>query len=61
MVWIELNANSLHKLGAIDTLWGDGPTDGLGAMTAWVAHHEAALKNISMNYLIQIDSLFREI
>ncbi len=43
-------ANSLHKLGAIDTLWGDGPTDGLGAMTgAWVAHHEAALKNISMN------------
>ena len=43
-------ANSLYKLGAINTLWGDGLTDGLGAMTgAWVANEEAILKNISMN------------
>ena len=43
-------ANSLYKLGAINTLWDDGLTDGLGAMTgAWVANEEAILKNISMN------------
>ena len=29
-------AKALHSHGLIETLWGDGPTDGLGAMVgAW--------------------------
>lgn len=37
-------AKALHQLGRIDTTWGDGPTDGLGAMVgAWRCAQEAAL------------------
>jgi type III restriction enzyme len=33
---------ALHAQGKITTMWGDGPTDGLGAMVgAWVAAREA--------------------
>ena len=36
-------AKSMHAQGLIETSWGDGPTDGLGAMVgAWTAAHEAA-------------------
>ncbi len=35
-------AKAMHKLGLIDTLWDDGPTDGLGAMVgAWWCQEEA--------------------
>ena len=34
--------NAMHSLGLIDTQWGEGPTDGLGAMVgAWWCAHEA--------------------
>lgn len=36
-------AKSKHAHGLIETNWGDGPTDGLGAMVgAWTAAREAA-------------------
>lgn len=36
-------AKSMHAHGLIETNWGDGPTDGLGAMVgAWTAAREAA-------------------
>jgi hypothetical protein len=35
-------AKALHKHGLIETLWGDGPTDGLGAMVgAWRCYEES--------------------
>lgn len=35
-------AKAMHEQGLIDTLWGDGPTDGLGAMVAaWWCHDKA--------------------
>ena len=37
------------QLGLIDTEWGDGPTDGLGAMIgAWWCAHEAEGRGVSM-------------
>ena len=42
-------AGSMRALGAIDTAWGAGPTDGLGAMVgAWTAASEAAINGVSM-------------
>ncbi|MSQ35698.1 MAG: hypothetical protein EXR63_00935 [Dehalococcoidia bacterium] len=36
-------AKALHSHGLIDTLWGDGPADGLGAMVgAWWSYEAAA-------------------
>ncbi|MCC6686755.1 MAG: hypothetical protein IT205_07185 [Fimbriimonadaceae bacterium] len=38
---------ALHSLGLIDTLWVEGPADGLAAMGgSWVSYHEAAQKGI---------------
>ena len=40
---------AMHALGQIDTEWGDGPTDGLGAMIgAWWCAHEAAERGVTM-------------
>lgn len=34
-------SRALHALGAIETVWGDGPADGMGAMIgAWWCQHE---------------------
>lgn len=42
-------AKALHKHGLIQTLWADGPTDGLGAMVgAWWCHHEAVRRGVPM-------------
>ena len=42
-------AKNLYRHGLIGTVWGDGPTDGLGAMVgAWYCDHGAEKKGISM-------------
>lgn len=51
-------AKAMHVHGLIQTLWNDGPADGLGAMVgAWRCHHEASQRGVSMT---EID-LMREI
>ncbi|MGH2468218.1 MAG: hypothetical protein ACRDGL_10910 [Candidatus Limnocylindrales bacterium] len=51
-------AKAMHSLGLIETSWGDGPTDGLGAMVgAWWCDGEAARRG---GNLIEID-LMRQI
>ena len=48
----------MHSHGLIETLWGDGPTDGLGAMVwAWWCSQEAVRLGIRMQ---EVD-LMREI
>lgn len=43
-------ANALHALGRIETSWGDGPTDGLGAMVAtWSAAAEARQRGVPLH------------
>lgn len=45
-------AKALHSHGLIETLWGDGPTDGLGAMVgAWWCNSEAERLGKSMSEL----------
>jgi hypothetical protein len=42
-------ARAFHSLGLIETLWGDGPADGLGAMTgAWWCDRKARSLGIPM-------------
>ncbi len=42
-------AKAMHSHALIDTIWGDGPTDGLGAMTgAWACAAEAAERGCTM-------------
>ena len=42
-------AQAMHSHKLIETHWGDGPTDGLGAMVgAWWCDKEAASKNIPL-------------
>jgi len=42
-------ARALRSHGLIDTIWPDGPPDGLGAMVgAWWCHHEAERQGTSM-------------
>ena len=51
-------AKAMHSHGLIETLWGDGPTDGLGAMVgAWWCSQEAVRLDIRMQ---EVD-LMREI
>ena len=53
-------AKNLHRQDLINTIWGDGPTDGLGAMVgAWHCDKEADKAGISMremNYMKEIES-----
>ena len=45
-------AKAMHAHGLIETVWGDGPTDGLGAMVgAWWCDAEAARLDSSMQEL----------
>lgn len=46
---------ALHALGRIDTLWGEGPTDGLGAMVGawWAAHQDGVLSEIGLVHEIR--------
>jgi hypothetical protein len=38
-------AKAMHDAGLIETIWKDGPTDGLGAMTAtWAAARDAVAR-----------------
>ena len=40
---------SRHQHGLIETLWDDGPTDGLGAMVgAWWSQEEAVRTGVSL-------------
>jgi len=42
-------ATAMHRQGLIQTVWGEGPTDGLGAMVgAWWCDAEAARTGVSM-------------
>ena len=42
-------ARAMHNAGLIETTWGDGPVDGLGAMVgAWWCDGEAARTGGSM-------------
>jgi hypothetical protein len=51
-------AKSMHAMGLIETTWGDGPTDGLGAMIgAWWCNTEAQRLGVPMSDL----DLMREI
>lgn len=46
-------AKSMHAQGLIETVWGDGPTDGLGAMTGtWWCYGEAAKKKIDVRDVV---------
>jgi hypothetical protein len=38
-------AKAMHAMGLIQTAWGDGPTDGLGAMVAAWRVDEAAAES----------------
>jgi len=43
-------AMAMHNAGLISTTWGDGPTDGLGAMVAtWSAAREASAQNTPLS------------
>jgi hypothetical protein len=45
-------ARAMHAAGLIKTTWGDGPTDGMGAMVgAWWSDAEAARLGVSMDTL----------
>jgi hypothetical protein len=45
-------AKAMKRAGLIQTVWGDGPTDGLGAMVgAWWCHHEALRLGVPMTQL----------
>ncbi len=45
-------AKAMKQHGLIETTWGDGPTDGLGAMVgAWSCEAEAAAQGVSMAML----------
>ena len=45
-------AKAMHANGLIETLWGDGPTDGLGAMVgAWWCAREAARLGVGMQQI----------
>ena len=51
-------AQAMHRHGLIETLWGDGPTDGLGAMVgAWWCQVQANQRGVSLR---EVD-LMREI
>lgn len=45
-------AKALHAHGCIETIWDDGPVDGMGAMVgAWWCHDEALRLGCSMREL----------
>jgi len=45
-------AKALHAAGLTETVWSDGPADGLGAMVgAWWCHYEATRTDTSMRTL----------
>ena len=51
-------ARALHQHGLIETVWGDGPADGLGAMMGgWWCYDEAARTGVPVTSL----DLMREI
>lgn len=51
-------AKAMHGHGLIETVWGDGPADGLGAMVgAWWCHRESCSTGVPMTKL----DLMREI
>ncbi|MEX1253615.1 MAG: hypothetical protein WEE64_04680 [Dehalococcoidia bacterium] len=53
-------AKALHSHGLIETTWGDGPTDGLGAMIgAWWCQGEAARRGVPMARLDLMQEIAR--
>lgn len=45
-------AKAMHAHGLIQTVWSDGPADGLGAMVgAWWCHREAKTRGVSLSDL----------
>ena len=52
--------NAMHDLGLVETKWGEGPVDGLGAMVgAWWCEGEARRTGGSMRDLDLMDSIER--
>ncbi len=52
--------NAMHDLGLVETKWGEGPVDGLGAMVgAWWCDRQAAEAGGSMRNLDLMDSIER--
>ena len=52
--------NAMHNLGLVETKWGEGPVDGLGAMVgAWWCDRQAAEAGGSMRELDLMDSIER--
>lgn len=57
-------AKALHSHGLIETLWGDGPTDGLGAMVGtWWCAQEAKRRGVGMQQidLMQTIAAYNEV
>ena len=53
-------AKAMHGHGLIDTIWGDGPTDGLGAMVgAWWCQEEAKRLGVPMGQIDLIQETLR--
>jgi hypothetical protein len=53
-------ARALHSHGLIETTWGDGPTDGLGAMIGgWWCHQEAVRLGVPMRELDLMQEIAR--
>lgn len=51
-------ARAMKQHSLIETIWGDGPTDGLGAMVgAWSCEAEAATQGVSMATLPLMDEI----
>ena len=55
-------ATSLNTLGYIETIWGSGPTDGLGAMVgAWAAAEQTGDGDLEENNLIKEIKRYNEV
>ena len=51
-------AKALHQHGLIQTVWGDGPADGLGAMVGgWWCHREATRRGVLMRDIDLMDQI----
>ncbi len=53
-------AQALHRHGLIETSWGSGPGDGLGAMVGlWRAQEEARVQNLPLRELDHVSAIER--
>ena len=53
-------AKAMHKHGLIETSWGDGPTDGLGAMVgAWWCQDDASSRGVTLKEVDLMQEIVR--